>query len=189
MLANSNVRPIVQFVPISSDLPLLTSDLSSDQKYLLNICQAISTGECNVSLANRHPGNISHSRWLTTANNILRSYISTINPSNELVVLTNYIVKVYAPCWFQIKLNSKCTDGAKNLWQLANRSRYLQNDLKNIVDSSIQRNGFFGHPENILLAMLGDSVCSIRQLAVNRIIDARKNRNSVIRVFKVGYLY
>src|SRR6218665_810821 len=52
------------------------------------------------------PGPMCHSRWLTMANRILRLYISKENPDRHLVTLINYIVKVYAPIFFEIK--SKC---------------------------------------------------------------------------------
>ncbi|GBP12600.1 hypothetical protein EVAR_10261_1 [Eumeta japonica] len=40
-------------------------------------------------------------------------------------------------------------------------NRYLNPDLKKIVDNVIQRNGHFGHLENALIAMLGDDMESI----------------------------
>lgn len=185
MLQTSSERKIVKFVSIPTDLPIFISELSTDQKYLFEICHAISRGKCTAGLANRQPGKISHSRWLTTANNLLRLYISTEQPSSELFELANYIVKVYAPSWFRIKRKSKCTDRAKNLWYLANTARYLTEDLRTVVDACIQRNGFFGHPENILLAMLDDHAESVRQFAVDKIIKARTSTTSAVRIFKV----
>ena len=50
--------------------------LSSDQKYLAEIWQVITSGKFSKSLQAKYPGNMSHSRWLTTANRILRLYAS-----------------------------------------------------------------------------------------------------------------
>lgn len=72
LLKSCTDLPIVKYRSIRTELPEITSDLSSDQKYLFDICKAISEGPCNPSIANRNPGHISQSRWVTTANRILR---------------------------------------------------------------------------------------------------------------------
>lgn len=59
----------------------VANKFSSDQKYLHDICCAISSGEFSEQLANRSPGKLNHARWLTTANRILRLYVSTSKPS------------------------------------------------------------------------------------------------------------
>ena len=46
--------------------------LSTDQKYLYAICQAVVSGYFPVDLIHKCPGKMAHSRWLTTANRILR---------------------------------------------------------------------------------------------------------------------
>ena len=48
------------------------------------MCQIINDGTCPNAMANAEPGHLSHARWLTTANRILRVYISSNQPSNEL---------------------------------------------------------------------------------------------------------
>ena len=60
--------PIVQFDKIEVDFQLVSStDLSTDQQYLLQICQAVTSRNCSVDLSMHNPGKIVHSRWLTTA--------------------------------------------------------------------------------------------------------------------------
>jgi hypothetical protein len=56
--------------------------------------------------------------------------------------------------WFNIKIKPLCVYGAKHLFSTVKLSRYLQDDLKSVIDPVIQRNGFFA--ENILIAMLAD---------------------------------
>ncbi|GBM30459.1 hypothetical protein AVEN_153317-1, partial [Araneus ventricosus] len=51
------------------------TDLSKDQQYLLDIVRAIQTEQRAPDLAVRDPGSLSHSRWLTSANRILRLFI------------------------------------------------------------------------------------------------------------------
>jgi len=95
------------------------------------------SGQCSTDLGNRKPGPMRHSRWLTTANRILRLYISKQNPEKHLVTLVNYIVKVYAPIWFEIKSKPSCTDGSHHLFRMIHYSRYLSTELKRIVDPVI----------------------------------------------------
>ena len=65
--------PIVDFVPIIINLPEHErNSLSSDEKYFLDICTAVSTGFCLPDLALRNPGKLNHARWVTIANKILR---------------------------------------------------------------------------------------------------------------------
>lgn len=184
-LQTCETMPIVEFTAISTILPAITSDLSTDQKYLYNIMTAISTGVFSSHLANIKPGCLNHSRWLTTANRILRLYAAKHYPDEKLVVLATYVMRVYGPMWFIIKCNPSCINGAKHLWQTISLSRYLNTDLKEIIDKVIQRNGYFGHPENILIAMLGDDRESVRDLAYRRILTARNKKDMGLRTFKV----
>src|SRR6218665_3895856 len=71
-------------------------------------------------------------------------------------------------------------------------SRYLPPDLRAIVDKVIQRNGYYGHSENILLCMLSDERPHIRELAFRRILGARmeiaSNSTTTVRQFRVPKL-
>lgn len=145
---------------------------------MYEITEAVSTGICSLDLASRSPGPISHARWLTTANRILRLYVGTDEPSSELVLLSEFIVKVYSVGWFTIKMNPSCFDGSKNLWSIIKNSRYLPLDLRSVVDSVISRNAYFAHPENILIGMLADEREHIRALATKRIAKVRSERSS-----------
>lgn len=55
-LKTSHLKPIVEFEPIPTTIPILTTKVSSDQQYLYDICNAVSSGYCSQSLANRHTG-------------------------------------------------------------------------------------------------------------------------------------
>ncbi|GBO18799.1 hypothetical protein AVEN_199579-1 [Araneus ventricosus] len=65
-------------------------DLSDDQRYLKDMFQAVSDANCPNDLANRKPGPVVYSRWLTTASRILRLYVSTKNPSNDYIDLIDW---------------------------------------------------------------------------------------------------
>lgn len=159
--------PVVKFRRIECNLSFVTSThLSTDQQYLLDICRAIDLGECSASLEKHNPGKLVHSRWLTTGNRILRLYMASDRPSENLVILTTFVSKVYAPMWFHIKSEPSCVNGSKHVCHLIVLSRYLPEELRDKIDPVIQRNGFFGHPENILLCMLYDSRQEIRKLSL-----------------------
>lgn len=188
LLDDCEKRSVVVFEKIEGMLPNISNvkDLSSDQRYLYDITSAVISGECSPDLSNRSPGKMSHARWLTKANRILRLYVSTEIPTNELKQLATFVVKVYAPIWFEIKLNPTCKDGARHFWKLVFYSRYLPQELKSVVDPVIKRNAFFAHPENLLLSMLSDEQKHVRELAARRILKAREPSESLqLRVFEV----
>lgn len=59
---------------------------------------------------------------------------------------------------------------------MTQRSRYLDDSLKKIVDPVIQRFAFYAHPENLLLSMLVDDNKVQREIAYRKI---KKNREAV----------
>lgn len=75
----------------------ILKDLSSDQKYLYEMIHAIQRGRCESSLASKKPGPLNNARFLTLACRILRLYAATENPSNNLIILTNFVVRIYGP--------------------------------------------------------------------------------------------
>lgn len=160
----------------------------TSQRVVYNICQAIDKGSCDENLSKKNPGKIVHSRWLTTANRILRLYVATENASENLQTLLKFILIVYAPMWFTIKTKPSCMYGANHLFKTILISRYLPGPLKSIIDPVIQRNGFFGHPENIILAMLADDRQHIKTLALRKLLKALAQPSATVRTFKLIYL-
>jgi len=95
LLLSCHTLPTVAFTGIEINLPDMTDVvLSTDQQYLIDMCKAIQSGICSLELSRRAPGTLSHARWLTAANRLLRLYVSTLNPSDNLVTLVTYILKV-----------------------------------------------------------------------------------------------
>ena len=69
------------------------------------------------------------------------------------------------------------TDGPHNIFVCLQLLKHL-NDMKiNIVKEVVQRNAFFAHPDQLLLAMCADKDEAVRREAVNKI---RKLRNQYI---------
>ena len=124
-LKNCETLPIVKFKAISTVFPDIDfQDLSTDQKYLQDIANAVSSGVCSKALALKQPGTLSLSRWLNTASRFLRQYISTISPTVNLNEVVTYIMKVYVPLWFTIKKEKSRIDGPKHLHWFMKATRF-----------------------------------------------------------------
>ena len=104
------------------------------------------------------------------------------NPSAKLRQLTEFIMRVYAPSWFSIKSAPSLAEGAKHLWGVIEKSRYLPEELRKIVDEVIRRNAFFALPENLLIAMVSDPNAETRALGWRRIKKARAKTGKKVRI-------
>ena len=164
--------------------PEVINQLSSDQKYLYEMCCSIEAGFVSKELQARSPGKLHHARWLTRANRILRLYVSEKTPSKHIIDLVKIITQLYAPCWFKIKCHPNSQEGASNFWYMTFMMRNLECDYKKIMEKSLKTNSYFAHLENILLNMMNDERQHIRELAVQRILEARSSHDS-IRNFKL----
>ncbi|GBL88637.1 hypothetical protein AVEN_195633-1 [Araneus ventricosus] len=89
-LVNCENLLVASFKPVYCDLPVVTV---KDQKYLLDISDAVLTGVYS-DLSRCDPGPTSNARWLTTTNRILRLYVRTEEPSSELIQLVRCILRV-----------------------------------------------------------------------------------------------
>ena len=119
-----------------------------------------------------------HSRWLTLACRVLRYYVSFSSPSRNLKTLAEFCIKVYFPSWFDIKANHAISSGANNFFNMVQRvQKFPVSKVKKWATESLQRNAFFAHPENILLAMLCDSDEAVRRIGVNKVLSIRGKMN------------
>ena len=123
---------------------------------MLEIHTAVSLGVVDDPVFKRDPGALNHSRWLTTANRLLRYYVTQANPPRNLILVAEYVMKVYAPMWFKIKRNPSVINGAEHLREAIKKTRCLSPAIQVIVMSILQKNGYFAHSENVLLAMVND---------------------------------
>lgn len=125
-------------------------------------------------MAQRNPGPMAQSRWLTTANRILRYYVASPLPSSELLSIVRYIMFVYAPVWFALKRHPNCTEGARHYWKLVHLSRSMEKNCLQAINPTLARNAYFAHPENILISMVTDEDKNVRTLGWQRILEARQ---------------
>ena len=100
-------------------------------------------------------------------------------------LLAEFIIRVDDPSWFEIKNLPKATHGARNLHGIITKSS-LPEKCKKVVVDFIQRNAYFAHSENLILAMLQDERQHIREHGLRRIIKFRGIiRSSGIRPFHI----
>lgn len=160
-------------------------DLRDDQQYLYSMMKAVASGVCDQRLASLKPGKLNLSRWLTTASRILRLYVTKSEPSETLKHLVFFVMKIYGPFWFLIKSQPKAVYGSRHLFQYIKWIKQLPEYMQEIVQRSIQINGFFAHPENILLSLIVDECKEVRNDAFDIILKARARKDDRIRQFNV----
>ena len=127
-------------------------------------------------------------RWLTLATRLLRLYISTEQPTGELRRLAGFIVGHYLPVWFAIRSNSSCVAGAKNLHRAVELLRQQPREIRRVVEAVMNRNAFWAHPEQLLLAMVADDEQPVREEAVRLIRSARQRQTEEVRRFDLPRL-
>lgn len=149
-------------------------DLSHDQRLLFEYCKGIALGEVTNTWYNYKIGPLNHARWLTLAIRLLCLYTRDKRPNLCLKKLVKFIVQIYAPAWFEIKMASKLQHSPRILFSAINRLNLLPfEDVKQIVQNNIQGNAFCLLPENFLYAMVKDEDTVIRSLAFQAILRLR----------------
>ncbi|GBM40801.1 hypothetical protein AVEN_137309-1 [Araneus ventricosus] len=75
--------PVVNFKSVECVIPEIEGKiLSKDEQHMLGISYAIKSGRSHEHLSVREPASLSHSRWLTMANRVLRLHLSIENPKD-----------------------------------------------------------------------------------------------------------
>ena len=154
------------------------SDLSSDQRLLHEYTKGIGSGKVDEKYSSWKIGQLHHARWLTLAIRLFAVYTREESPSGNLNKLVHYILKVYAPSWFEIKSSSKLHESPRKLFQNLSRIDQLSfEDLNTIAKQNLQGNSFCLLPENFLYALIKDEDPIVRNLGLQTIINLRsKNR-------------
>lgn len=181
-------EPITEFQPISlSDMPdgAERVKLRNDQKYLLDLAKAVSSGVCHPSLAEQKPFPQNVARWLSTAARLLRLYMSSSSPSDALRKIVLYVMKVYIPLWFRKKWNEFWADGGRHIFALVSLSRqHCPEFHSKYIKEIIGRNNYFIHPENLLISMITDADKEIRDKGYRKIMEARRTSSPNLRIYE-----
>ena len=158
-------------------------DLSSDQYYANRICSAVMLGLGDANLEFFEVGGLNYSRWLTLGCRILQFYVAQQKPTSNLSTLAEFFTKVFFPGWFQIKFSNKITHGPKNYLNILTQVMGFPNKIiQDIAVAVLQRNAYFAHYENILLAMLANNDHNVCLLAVNKILSIRVSKKNLDNV-------
>ena len=119
------------------------NDLSSDQGYLRDIILGINNNDISSSLEKRSPGKLGYARWLTVANRILRYYVSVVDPTENLILIVNFVIKVYARSWFNIKSKPIFIYSPHHIFNMIKYIDDINNDcVTNICHKVIQQNAY-----------------------------------------------
>jgi len=188
-IGKCNSLKIVVFERIECNLPEMDlTSLSKDQQYLYKAVHAINEGHFSDQLSVMEPGPLSHSRWLTLANRILRLYVSTQNCSEGLKVLVKYVMQVYAPTWFKVRKSPGLINGSKHFHSLVLASQQLDEKYRLIVQRCLSMNAYSAHSENILLAMIFDEREHVNENVLKLLKKANNHNSSTIRKFSLPQL-
>ena len=82
---------------------------------------------------------------------------------------------VYVPLWFEIKQKHSIAHGPLHIFSAVRRIVNLSEGSQSIIKKVIQRNGYFAHPENIIIALINDASLDLRKLGWKRVMKARMN--------------
>ena len=177
----------IGFEPVPGKIPenvaeelLHNHDLK--QVYHLGLLTQIGYKAASQKLVNyffNQPGTVTAARWVTTASNILLLYMQEEEPSDNLKQMVEIINNLYIPSLFNIKQNWHCSNGSRHLFDMIKLARDLfvpkHPDLFDVVKKTVRQNGFYAHPENVLLSMVHDDNDKIREEAIKIIEELRAN--------------
>ena len=164
--------------PEMTDLPEeVKGDLSSDQGLLRLRTRAVRSGHLPREVALRKAGSVVHSRWVTFASEVLLLWMSAHGlVGEELMILETvviYIVSVYVPMWFEIKVKHSWVEGPRHVLTHLGRLKLQSPEVQGILLPYLRTSSWFAHSEAILQTMLCSEDKDERVFAVNKILEMR----------------
>ena len=190
-LITSNVRllKVKESIPkVGVEIGLIELDksvikcLSQDQKYLYEITKAIQSGLFPPYMKDRAIGPHSHARWLNLANRLCRIWCSEHTLSQQdtenLKLLVEFVVGVYSPMWFEIKVKHKWTYGPNHILKQLQLVRLQKKRVQDIVMPYLHSSAWNAHSENLLQTLLCSSESEDRKFAIETICNLRGEESS-----------
>ena len=102
-------------------------------------------------------------------------YTRTEEPGPGLIKIVSYVVQVYAPSWFLIKLRHHFKYGPTNLFEQMKLIKTTQSlDVQEVAIKTVQRNTYFAEPGMVITCMLSSDDPNLRKKAVAKIQQVRK---------------
>ena len=168
----------VKFDPIPTLMielpPDVLKDMSNDQLMLYHYTLGINNGEVNQVWASRKCGPLNHARWLTLGCRIMACYTRTLKPTQKLVKLTKYIVRVYSPTWFRFKSSNGLAEAPEIVLELIHRLEDLKDpEISRIVKKNIQNNTYALLSENFIYSLVCNDDYQVRNIGLKAILRIR----------------
>ena len=174
---NRNSETVTLGEPLFALPDKILKDLSTDQANGYRIVTAIRTGVLPKSLINLEIGPVSHSKWLTTANLFCRLWVSfhflTEKNLKNLRLIIEFIVGVYYPCCFQIKVKHSWLDGPRHVLFQLKQLKYQKEEVIAIVKKTVKRSTWFAFTECIIQTLLCSNKEEERKLGVQKVLEIR----------------
>ena len=174
---NPNFTKITVGPPLIQLSDEVIKDLSTDQFYGYMMSNAIRTGVLPERLAHLEIGPVCHSRWLTTALRFLRIWISKHGLKGKklqnLRMIVEFIVGVYLPNWFNIKVKHSWVEGPRHVLYQLELLRSQRKKVLDLVMPTIRRSAWYAHPESIIQALLCSDKEEERKAGVDKILEIR----------------
>ena len=97
---------------------------------------------------------------------------------------------MYVPSWVHVNCNPGCQDGDPNFFYSMELLKAVPRELQELAKPAYQRNSFWAHRENVILAMVSDQRKEVREKAVLYIQKARRefDPEGEVRKFEVQEL-
>ena len=153
------------------------ADLSNDQKLLYDRAHAIRSGQLSRDVALKKGGSLVHSRWLTFAAELLKMWMSDHGLVGDLLerlrTLVTYILTVYVPMWFNIKVHHSWIEGPRHVLTHLQLLRLQAPDVQKILLPYLKTSSWFAHSESILQTMLCSPDQTEREFAIKKILKMR----------------
>ena len=103
---------------------------------------------------------------------MLRIYVSWKNLSgkdlNNLQILVEFIVGVYYPCWFMIKVKNRWTEGPKYVMYQLECLKCQSKTVHDIVIQTVKRSAWYAHSENEIQTLLCSAVVKDRKIGIEK---------------------
>ena len=154
--------------------PEVISYLSTNQSQFYQQIQAVYSGHLSRELALRKTGNMVHSRWLTFAEAVLLLWMSKHKLTGELLQrlkdVVTYIVSLYGPMWFEIKVKHSWLVGPRHVLNHLVLLRLQSTEVQKIFLPYLRTSSWYAHSEAILQTMLCSQDSKERDFAVSKIL-------------------
>ena len=169
---------VINLGPDLIELPEdVVRDLSTDQNLLYQLAKAVRSGHLPRDIALRKVGTMVHSRWLTFAEHLCLLWMSKHGLTGEmfdrLETIVTYLVSVYIPMWFQIKVNSSWLYGPRHVLTHLQLLRLQSPRVQDILMPYLRTSSWYAHSEAILQTMLCSEDQNERNFAVDKIMKIR----------------